>query len=173
MTSGTQQTELNLDGVFSALRKPLDLVDSPDRRADFERFIDAARVHQERAIFDLLDQVATVVNEAGTNAHVKLEYQAGRLNLAVQTAEAEESGPVFSSEDAVERVTIRLPAELKTSIDAAAVASGTSINTWYVRTLARALAFRGMRGRGFGEPRPGHSGHRGRGRRQPGSADPD
>src|SRR6266508_139123 len=160
----TQQTQLDLEKVFEALRGPLSLVDSPERRADIERFIEAARLHQERAIFDLLDRAASAINQAGTNTRVSLEYRDGRLNLAVETAsEQEETGPVFSSEDAVERVTIRLPAQLKTLIDEAANASGTSTNTWYVRTLARAISFRRMRERAWDGPAYAWPGRRGRG----------
>jgi hypothetical protein len=152
----------------------LSLIDSPERRADIERFIDATRLHQERAIFDLLDQIATTINEAGTNTRVSLEYRSGRLNLAVETAaENEEPGPVFSGEEAVERVTIRLPAQLKTLIDEAANASGTSTNTWYVRTLTRAISLRKMWGRGFDAPPHAWPGRRGRGRRESGPSTAD
>jgi hypothetical protein len=131
-------------------------------------------VHQERAIFDLLDGMATKINEAGTNARIKLEYQGGRLNLAVESADQQiDAGPALSAGDEIERVTIRLPAHLKRAIDEAAVSSGMSINTWYIRTLARALAFRGIHGRGHGEPGVHHGGRRGRGRRMPGGDDVD
>jgi uncharacterized protein (DUF1778 family) len=40
----------------------------------------------------------------------------------------------------VEKVTIRLPAELKELIAQAANLRGVSVNTWYVRELARTIS---------------------------------
>jgi plasmid stability protein len=47
------------------------------------------------------------------------------------------------------RITLRLPESLKSRLDAAAAASGLSVNTWLVQILSRAL-----------EPRPPAGGHR-------------
>jgi hypothetical protein len=52
-------------------------------------------------------------------------------------------------EAATARITLRLPESLKSRLDAAAAASGLSVNTWLVQTLSRAL-----------EPRPPAGGHR-------------
>lgn len=131
--------ELNLDGVFQALEQPLALVDSPERRAELQRFISAARVHLERGIFDLLSAATTAVNAAGTNTHVRLEYESGHLYLAIDTDREDEPGPAFGMDGGIERVTLRLPARLKGLIDDAAAIRGVSVNSWYVRTLARAL----------------------------------
>src|SRR3954453_747342 len=125
MNTERQQKQLNLEGVFEALRRPLDLIDNPERRADFERFIEAAKVHQERAIFDLASDIATAVNEAGTSAKVRLEYAGGKLSVVAEEARpAEGTEPVFTEGDDVERVTIRLPARLKAMVDEAAGQSG-------------------------------------------------
>ncbi len=139
-----QQKEINLGGVFEALERPLGLVDNPDRRADMQRFVEAARVHLERAIFDVLSEVTTSVNDAGTGANARLEYQGGRLFLVVEPAAEPENGPeserLFTVEGDVEKVTIRLPAELKDLISQAANLRGVSLNSWYVRELARTIS---------------------------------
>lgn len=139
-----QQKEIDLKSVFAALEGPLGLIDSPERRADMQRFVEAARIHLERAIFDVLSDVTTAVNEAGTGARARLEYQAGKLYLVVEPAPEPEAGPeaepLFSVEGDVEKVTIRLPSELKDLISQAANLRGMSINTWYVRELARTIS---------------------------------
>ena len=139
-----QQREIDLKGVFEALERPLGLVDNAERRADMQRYVEAARIHLERSIFDVLSDVTAAVNDAGAGAHARLEYQGGRLFLVVEGApEAEpatDTEPLFSVEGDVEKVTIRLPAELKELISQAANARGTSVNTWYVRELARTIS---------------------------------
>jgi hypothetical protein len=140
-----QQKPINLDAVFEALQRPLALVDSPERRADLQRFIESARLHLERAIFDLLSDAVATINEAGGGARARLEYQAGALNLVVEpTAEADNAGgdaePAFNIEGDMEKVTIRIPAELKDLISHAANLGGVSMNSWYVRELARTIS---------------------------------
>jgi hypothetical protein len=139
-----QQKEIELSAVFDALERPLALVDNPERRADMQRFVEAARIHLERSIFDILSDVATTVSEAGVGATVRLEYQAGKLFLVVEGTPEGANGPeserLFTVEGDVEKVTIRLPAELKELIAQAANLRGVSVNTWYVRELARTIS---------------------------------
>jgi hypothetical protein len=139
-----QQKEIELSPVFEALERPLALVDNPERRADMQRFVEAARIHLERSIFDILSEVASTVSEAGVGATVRLEYQGGRLFLVVEGTPEEANGPeserLFTVEGDVEKVTIRLPAELKDLISQAANLRGVSVNTWYVRELARTIS---------------------------------
>lgn len=139
-----QQKEINLNSVFEALEQPLGLIDSPERRSDMQRYVEAAKIHLERAIFDVLSEMATAVNEAGTGARVRLEYQAGKLYLVVEGTTEEEASPeperLFSVEGDVEKVTIRLPTELKDLISQAANLRGVSLNNWYVRELARTIS---------------------------------
>jgi hypothetical protein len=139
-----QQREIDLAKVFEALERPLGLIDNPERRADMQRYVEAARVHLERSIFDVLSEITATVNEAGAGARATLEYQGGKLFLVVEPTAEEEAGPepdrVFSVEGDVEKVTIRLPSELKELISQAANIRGVSVNTWYVRELARTIS---------------------------------
>lgn len=139
-----QQKEIDLAAVFDALERPLGLIDNPDRRADMQRYVEAARIHLERAIFDVLSEVTVTVNSAGTGASTRLEYQGGKLYLVVEAVAEPENGPdtepLFSVEGDVEKVTIRLPGELKELISQAANLRGMSTNTWYVRELARTIS---------------------------------
>ncbi len=102
---------------------------------------------------------------------MRLEYFGGKLSVVAEEARpAEGAEPVFNESDDVERVTIRMPARLKAMIDEAAAETGTSVNSWYIRILSRAVTWPFMRGGpGMGGPimggPPGWGGHRGRGRR--------
>jgi hypothetical protein len=139
-----QQKEINLDNVFQALERPLGLIDNPERRNDMQRYVESARIHLERAIFDVLSDITATVNEAGTGARARLEYQGGKLYLVVEGTVEEESAQeaerLFSVEGDVEKVTIRLPSELKDLISQAANLRGVSVNNWYVRELARTIS---------------------------------
>ena len=67
-----------------------------------------------------------------------------------------------TEDGAVLRVTLRIPESLKVLLDAAAAASGSSLNAWLVRTLAEVV--RGGEGWGWGQgrgpraPRPPRAG---------------
>jgi hypothetical protein len=153
---------LDLEPVFRALVTPLGLVDSPERRQEIERYFDAARVHLERSIFDLLDTTLRAINEVSPDTDVSLQYDAGRPVLVADAKAGgdtfeQDAEPAFSMEGDFEKVTIRLPKELKQLVDNAATRSGRSANSWYIRNLAHAIrdsiqddAGRPRRGRGHG-----------------------
>jgi hypothetical protein len=179
MTVQRQQFPIDLKPIFEALEKPLALVEDPERRRQYEAFLANSRTHQERAILNLLSNLAADVTEA-TGSRTRLELQ-GDENFFTIEQESEDATPLFE-DDEVERVTIRMPKELKKLIDQAAERTGHSTNTWYVRTLARSIARHlqmdhlrnaGMHGRGpeFG---PEHGWRwRGRGRRRSGGDSAD
>lgn len=135
---------IRTDSVLDALQRPLDLVEDPDRRQAFARYVEAARIPLERAIFDLLSAAVDAINaEVQTHYRVRLLYTTGALELEVQPQEeprAEAEGGAWSlAEGEVEKVTIRIPAELKEMVVQAAGRAGTSLNSWFVRSLARTL----------------------------------
>jgi hypothetical protein len=137
-------TDITTDPIFDALRQPLALVDDSARREAIERYIEAARIPLERAVFDLLSAVVDDVNTAVKDRYdVRLSYRPGRLSLEVQPAPAaQEERPetIWTlGEGEVEKITIRIPAELKDLIVQASTRAGTSLNSWFVRTLAQAL----------------------------------
>ena len=161
---------VNLDPALDALQGPLALIDDQQRREEMRRFVDAARVHQERALFDLVSDVVAGINEATGETRVRLEYQAGHLHIAVDSNTVHEddaADPMTRMDGDLEKVTIRLPRPLKEHIDRAADERGVSLNSWYVRALARAVFhyMRGSRreGRAEASARPDHRGRRRRG----------
>lgn len=162
--------EFTTDKIFEALKSPLGIVDSPERRKQLEDYIDAARLGLESSVFDLLSRFADSVNgQVAAHYQVDLAYRPGVLNLDVREREpSEPEGEAWSTaEGDVEKITLRIPGELKELATEAAAKSGLSVNAWFVRMLARAL-----RGADVAEPsregrrerrresRHGHSGSR-------------
>jgi hypothetical protein len=134
-------TELRTEPVFDALKQPLALVESEERRRSIETYIDAARTPVERAIFDLMSQLAQAVDDkVGNHYRVRLAYRPDGLAVEVDERSGNGEEAQWSAlEGDVEKITIRIPAELKDLAQQAASNAGTSANTWFVKALARAV----------------------------------
>ncbi|MCH8993774.1 MAG: toxin-antitoxin system HicB family antitoxin [Chloroflexi bacterium] len=135
-------TEFTTASIFDALKKLLGVIDNPERRSQLEDYIEAARPPLDQAVFDLLSGFAEAVNtEVAAHYEVTLGYRTGVLNLEVRAREpsepTEEAWPV--AEGDVEKITLRLPADLKDLATEAAAKAGLSVNAWLVRVLARAV----------------------------------
>jgi hypothetical protein len=159
------RTNLDLQQAFEALRGPLELIENPERRAEIERYLAVARTYQEMAIFNVLSEMVQTINAAGGMGRVRLEYGENKLNLVMDADESAEQDAMlsFGRDEGVERVTIRMPASLKRLADQAANTRGTSLNNWYVRTVARAIEHhtRSHHGEQEHEPTRGRQGRRG------------
>jgi hypothetical protein len=141
LAGGPMATEIRTEPVFDALKQPLALVESDERRRAIETYIEAARTPLERAVYDLMSQVAQAVDErVGAHYRVRLAYRPGGLAVEVdeKTGNGEEA-QYSALEGDVEKITIRIPAELKDLAQQAASQAGTSANTWFVKALARAV----------------------------------
>jgi hypothetical protein len=135
-------TELRTEPVFDALKQPLALIESDERRRSIETYIEAARTPLERAVFDLMSQMAHAVEEkVGSHYRVRLGYAPGGLTVEVdeKTGGNGEEAQWSALEGDVEKITIRIPAELKDLAQQAASKAGTSANTWFIKALARAV----------------------------------
>lgn len=135
-------TEFTTDSIFEALRSLLAVIDNEERRKQIEAYIDAARSPLERAVFDLLSQFAQSVNSQ-VSAHYKinLSYKPGLLDVEVAAVEpgARADETWSFAEGDVEKITLRIPAELKELATEAASKASLSANSWFLRMLARAL----------------------------------
>ena len=139
--------EFKTESVFDALKSPLALVEDAERRQAFERYVEAARYPLERAVFDLLAELVTAVDaRVSDRYHLRLSYRPGALQLDVDPVEGA-AGPESAASDLAdwaadgetEKITIRIPAELKDLATQAAGSAGISANSWFVRALARSL----------------------------------
>jgi hypothetical protein len=71
---------------------------------------------------------------------IRLAYRPGGLALEVEEKVGDGDEARWTSlEGDVEKITIRIPAELKDLATQAAQRAGTSANSWFVKALARAL----------------------------------
>ena len=135
-------TELRTEPVFDALKQPLALVESDERRRGIETYIEAARTPLERAVYDLMSQMAQAIDEkVGAHYRVRLGYQPGGLLVEVdeKAGASSDDAQWSTAEGDVEKITIRIPAELKDLAQQAASKAGTSANTWFIKALARAV----------------------------------
>lgn len=135
-------TELRTEPIFDALKQPLALIESDERRRAIETYIEAARIPLERAVHDLMSQMAQAVDEK-VNSHyrVRLSYKPGGLEVEIdeKIGGNGEEAQWSTAEGDVEKITIRIPAELKDLAQQAASKAGTSANTWFIKALARAV----------------------------------
>jgi len=134
-------TEFSIQGLFDALKRPLALIDNDERRGQVETYLDAAQVTLERAVNDLMSQMAQAIDEqVHDHYRVRLSYRPGGLALEVEEKVGDGDDARWSAmEGDVEKITIRIPAELKDLATQAAQRAGTSANSWFVKAMARAL----------------------------------
>ena len=133
--------ELRIDPVFEALRQPLGLVEGEERRAAIEAYLEAARLPLERAVFDLMSELVQNIDARTAERYrIRLAYRPGGLALELEEKVGDGDEARWSSmEGDVEKITIRIPAELKDLATQAAARAGTSANTWFVKAMARSL----------------------------------
>lgn len=135
-------TEFTTESIYEALRSLLGIVDSPERRKQVEDYIEAARLPLDSSVSELLSRFVEAVNEdVSEHYEVTLAHRPGVLNLEVRKQQASEPHEETWSlaEGEVEKITLRIPAELKELATEAAAKAGLSVNSWFVRVLARAL----------------------------------
>ena len=134
-------TEFRTERVFDAFKQPLALIEDDARRRAIETYIEAARTPVERAVFDVLSELVQSLDErVGEHYRVRLAYRPGGLALEVEERVQNGEQEQWSAlEGDVEKITIRIPAELKELATQAAARAGTSANTWFVKALGRAL----------------------------------
>jgi hypothetical protein len=136
---------VDVESITDALKAALPLIENAERRADIERYLTSTQLLMERGIHNLLAGVIQQTNEAG-GPLLRIEHDGSMLSIVVEPARASSSEPepdasfAANVEGDFEKVTIRLPSELKDLIGQAAQLRGLSQNSWYLRELARAIA---------------------------------
>jgi hypothetical protein len=154
--SRVAEIKIDLQPLGSALSRPLDLIDSPERREAIERYLESATIYLERAALGVLSTLAAAMNEGGTGVSARVEHRPDGQWFVVDVEceeEIESDLNLDLSLGKMEKVTVRLPGELKELIDQMARLEGFSANNWYIRELARATARGAARGatQGMGE----------------------
>lgn len=134
-------TELRIQSLLDALKQPLALIDNDERRRQIETYLDAAQVQLERAANDLMSQMAQAIDEQVQDHYrIRLAYRPGGLAIEVEEKVGDGDEARWTTlEGDVEKITIRIPAELKDLATQAAQRAGTSANSWFVKALARSI----------------------------------
>lgn len=142
---------MQLDGYVQALREDLSRVAAVGDES-------TARAAELLAVA-LESSLGRRMQEALAEAALELSAQLDEGTVEVRVAGGDpelvyisELAPVpaeMTDEASTARITLRLPESLKSRLEAAAAASGLSVNTWLIQTLSRAL-----------EPRPPAGGGR-------------
>jgi hypothetical protein len=132
---------MQLDGYVQALREDLARVaavgdESTARAADLLAV--ALESALGRRLQEALAEAALELSAQLDEGRVEVRVAGGDPEL-VFVAEAAPAPADASEEPATARITLRLPESLKTRLEAAATASGLSVNTWLVHTLSRAV----------------------------------
>ena len=100
-------------------------------------------------LLDALTEAALELSGQLPDGHVEVRL-AGQ-DPALVYVEDEPAPAAPTAEDALSvRITLRLPESLKAAVESAAARDGVSVNTWLVRTLARAVSGWAARGSGPG-----------------------
>ena len=77
--------DLKIEPVFDALKQQLALIESDERRRQIEAYLEASRVPLERAVFDLMSQLAQAIDErTAEHYRVRLAYKPGGLGLEIE-----------------------------------------------------------------------------------------
>lgn len=134
---------MQIDGLTQALREDLTRVaalgdENTARAADLLSV--AIEASLGRRIQDALAEAALELNEQLDSAHVELRVAGRDLQLVLvreDSAASEQADEAFSA-----RITLRLPESLKVRIESSAAREGTSVNTWLVQALQRAVESR-------------------------------
>ncbi|HJN92420.1 MAG TPA: hypothetical protein QGF05_06805 [Dehalococcoidia bacterium] len=130
--------------MLEAFDAALELVEDEGQQERLRRVIQASQASVERATQDLLAGVLEEVNsELAGRARVDLRYTAAGISVSVVSnaaaAEGDEDEAWLFSDSELEKVTLRLPVELKDRASSAAKETGLSANAWFTRLLAREL----------------------------------
>jgi predicted DNA binding CopG/RHH family protein len=134
---------MQIDGLTQALREDLSHVaalgdENTSRAADLLSV--AIEASLGRRIQDALAEAALELNEQLDSAHVELRVAGRDLQLVLVREDSGTSEPADEAFSA--RITLRLPESLKQRVESSAAREGTSVNTWLVAALQRAVESR-------------------------------
>jgi predicted HicB family RNase H-like nuclease len=134
---------MQIDGLTQALREDLTRVaalgdENTARAADLLSV--AIEASLGRRIQDALAEAALELNEQLDSAHVELRVAGRDLQLVLVREDSAGSEPADEAFSA--RITLRLPESLKQRVESSATREGTSVNTWLVQALQRAVESR-------------------------------
>jgi len=101
-------------------------------------------------LLDALTEAALELSSQLPSGHVEIRMSGQDPSLLYVEDERQAPAPPAGEDALVARISLRLPEGLKVAIEAAATSEGVSVNSWLVRSLARAVSSGGGGRRGPG-----------------------
>ena len=133
---------MQLSQIIEALRADLNAVAAigDERTAQTaERIGVALEGSLALRLVDAFSAAAVELNAQIPNGHVEVRLAGRDPELVFVEEETREAEPQATEEGTTARITLRLADSLKDQVEAAAAASGVSVNTWIIRTIGRAV----------------------------------
>ncbi len=134
---------MQIDGTIQALREDLARVaalgDENTSRAA-ELLSAAIESSLGRRLQDVLAEAALELNDQLESSHVEVRVSGHDLQLVLVREDGTVPEPADEAFSA--RITLRLPESLKQRVESSAAREGSSVNTWLVQALQRAVESR-------------------------------
>ena len=132
----------DLRRIAEAQKKALVLVESPDRRQLLEQFLEGSAPLVEAAARDMLQELVEEINhQLAPYSRLRLVQEGSKVMPEIVSLGEEISSrrklPVGNG--TVSKVLVRMPSNVKTLATEAAQKAGTSLNSWTVNVLERAV----------------------------------
>jgi hypothetical protein len=104
------------------------------------RLADAAARTAPLRFLEALGDALLEANEQLPSGHLELRLAGGDPSVVFVEEEEGAAPPAPADEPSAARLTLRLPARLKSELESAAAQEGVSLNTWLVRVLSGATS---------------------------------
>ena len=133
----------DLRRIAEAQKKALALVENPEKREALDRFLESSGPLVESATRDALHELVEEMNaQLAPHARVRLVQEGSKLlpEVVSLAEEISKGRAVVIDSDSISKVLVRMPSEVKSMAAEAAQKAGTSLNSWTVAVLERAVA---------------------------------
>jgi predicted HicB family RNase H-like nuclease len=137
---------MNLTPYVEALRKGLAAAaaaGTEETRRAANLLSEAVEPSVRLAMFEALAAAAAEVSEALADTTVEVRLRGHDPEVVVSNVQPEpeaEATPPADADEALTRVTLRLPETVKSRVEQAAAAEGISVNSWLTRAVSRELS---------------------------------
>jgi len=134
---------MQLQRFIDALKADLSVVAELGDESTVEastRIVFALQASVGMRLLDALSEAALELNEKLPSGHVEVRLSGQDPELVYVSDEPKEPAAAGGDEAYTARITLRLPENLKATLEESAAKEGVSVNTWIVRALTRSSA---------------------------------
>ena len=133
---------IDLRRIAEAQKKALVMVETQDSREFLEKFLEGSSPLVEAAARDVLHEFVEEINvQLAPHSRLRLIQEGGNIvpEIVSLNEEINRGRRVAIDRDTISKVLVRMPSDVKTMATEAAQKAGTSLNSWTVNILERAL----------------------------------